>query len=293
MEQLKLTNLKKVYWPQEGFTKGDLLNYYDNMSRVILPYLKDRPESLNRFPNGIKGMNFYQKNFTNRVPSFVDTFKHYSESNDEMIRWLVCNNRETLLYLANLGCIELNPWNSTTKKPAHPSWLVIDLDPDGNSYDQVVIAAQMTKKILDRAGVPSYPKTSGKTGMHIFVPAGAKYTFDQIRQLAEIIANLVHREIPDFTSVERMPKKRQKKIYLDFLQNRIGQTLSAPYCVRPWPGMTVSTPLLWKEVKRGLDPRDFTVKTISKRLNKLGDIWRPVLGKGFSLRNVVSRLEKL
>ncbi len=287
---LELSNPDKIYWPKEKFTKGDMLAYYQKISKVMLPYLKDRPESLNRHPGGIKGPNFFQKNFTSEVPDFVDTFKFYSESNDADLRWLVCNNTETLLYMANLGCIEINPWSSTTKKPEHPTWMVIDLDPDDNHCDQVVEAALVTRAILKKAGADCYAKTSGKTGIHIFIPMGNKYDFDQIRQFGEIIANLVHQQIPDFTSVERSPSKRKKKIYIDFLQNRVGQTLAAPYSMRPTDGLTVSTPLQWKEVKKGWSPKDYTVNNIFKRLEKYGDLWKPVLGKGMDLKKVVKKL---
>jgi bifunctional non-homologous end joining protein LigD len=224
------------------------------------------------------------------VPEFVDTFKFYSESNDADLRWLVCNNQETLLYMANLGCIEINPWSSRTKKPEHPDWMVIDLDPDDNHCDQVVEAAVVTRNILKKAGADCYAKTSGKTGIHIFIPMGAKYTFDQIRQFGEIIANLVHQQLPKFTSIERSPAKRKKKIYIDFLQNRIGQTLAAPYSLRPWPGATVSTPLEWKEVKPGWSPEDYNIENIFKRVEKKGDIWKPVLGKGIDLKRVIKKL---
>jgi bifunctional non-homologous end joining protein LigD len=291
--KLQLTNLDKIYWPKEKYTKGDLINYYDSISKVILPYLKNRPESLHRFPNGIKGKSFFQKNFTSEVPDFVDTFKFYSESNDAELRWLVVNNKDALLYLVNLGCIEMNPWNSTTKKPENPTWMVIDLDPDGNHCDQVVEAAQVTHNILDKIGADNYCKTSGKTGMHIFVPMGNKYTFDQVRTFAEIVANLVHEQIPDFTSVERMPKARKGKIYVDFLQNRISQTLACAYSVRPWPGATVSAPLKWSEVKKGWNPNDYTIKNIHKRLSKYGDLWKPVLGKGMNLAKALQRLSNI
>jgi bifunctional non-homologous end joining protein LigD len=295
--EVELSNLSKVYWPKDkknptAFTKGDLIDYYKKISKVMLPYLKDRPESLNRHPGGINGPNFFQKNFTAELPGFVETFKYYSESNDADLRWLVCNNEQTLLYMANLGCIEINPWSSTTKNPEKPDWMVIDLDPDDNHCDQVVEAALTTRKILKKAGVECYAKTSGKTGMHIFIPMGGKYTYEQIKQFGEIIANLVHRELPDFTSVERMPAKRKKKIYIDFLQNRLSQTLAAPYSVRPWPGMTVSTPLQWKEVKKGWDPNDYNTRNIFKRLEKYGDLWKPMLGKGIDLKAAIKKLSK-
>ena len=223
---LKLTNLDKVYWKKEHYTKGDLINYYHAIAPYMLPYMKNRPQSLNRHPNGISGMSFYQKNVQGKVPDWIETFEEYSESNDEMIHYFVCRDEASLIYQANLGCIEMNPWHSTTKKSNNPDYCLIDLDPHEISFEKVIEAAVAVKKVLDQLKIPGYCKTSGASGIHICIPLGANYTYEQSRYLAELIANLVHAEIPSFTSVERSPAKRRRKVYLDYLQNSKGQTVA-------------------------------------------------------------------
>ena len=284
---MKFTHLDKVFFPEKGYTKGDLVDYYTNLSKFILPYLKDRPHSLKRQPDGIGGESFFQKDVNNMPPKWVKKASIYSESNQKNINYLVCDSEDSLLYMVQLGCIEINPWNSRVKKLNKPDWLVIDLDPEDIGFDKVVEAALMTKKICDELKIPTYPKTSGKTGIHIYLPLGASYTYDQTKQLAEILANLVHERLPNTTSVERNPKKRQQKIYVDFLQNREGQTLAAPYSVRPTPEAIVSTPLHWEEVNKRLDPKKFTIKNTLKRLEKEGDLWKPVLGKGIDIKKIL------
>jgi bifunctional non-homologous end joining protein LigD len=290
---LKLTNQNKIYFPESGITKGDLINYYAEISSLILPYLKDRPQSMNRFPNGINQQSFYQKDVDRKmVPNWVRTEKIYSESNDKDINYLICNDKATLVLMANMGCIEINPWNSRVPELLNPDWLVIDLDPEKISFKEVVKAAQEVHKVLDELEVDSYCKTSGATGLHIYVPLAAKYNYDVAKEFAELIAHMAHERLPKTTSIIRQPAKRQGKVYLDFLQNRKGQTLAAPYSVRPKPGATVSTPLEWGEVTEKLDPSDFTIKNILKRLDKKGDIWKPVIGKGVNILNVLKSLPK-
>lgn len=286
-----LTHPEKIYWPKEGYTKGDLYNYYDRMAPLVLTYLKDRPMNLNRYPNGIEGESFYQKD-NPKVPDFVETVKIFSESNNKDINYLLCQNKETLLYLANLGCIEMNPWNVRIQNLENPDWLVIDLDPEHIEFKAVIEAAQVTKKILDQAGATGYCKTSGATGLHIFVPTGAKYSHDTVKDFAHMIAMMVNQKLPKTTSLERSPKKRDKKIYLDYLQNRMGQTLASPYCVRPQPGATVSTPLHWEEVVSGLSPAQFTMFNIEDRLKDEGDLWQPVLGKPVNLQKCLQKLQQ-
>lgn len=290
--EVALTNQDKLYWPKEGITKGDLVNYYKDIAPVMLAYLKDRPESLHRFPNGIKDGGFFQKDMnTDQIPEWLVTEKVYSESNKEYIDYLICNNKETLLYMANLGCIEINPWNSRVQTPENPDWVVIDLDPEDIPFIEVVNAARATKKFFDSLDIDCYCKTSGATGLHIYVPLGAKYDYEIAKTFAQVTAQHVNEMLPHTTSVLRMPSKRKNKVYLDFLQNRRGQTLAAPYSVRPKPGATVSTPLDWSEVNAKLDPTKFTIKTIFKRLDKKGDLWKPVIGKGVDLLKVMKKLE--
>ena len=288
----KFTNLNKIYFPKEKITKRDVLNYYYKMLPYIMPYMKDRPQSLNRHPNGIAGPSFYQKNVEGKVANWIETHPYTSDSDGVTKQFLVCADEDTLMYLANLGCIEMNPWHSRIQSPDQPDWCVIDLDPDDNPYDQVTEAALAVKKLLDSVNVACYCKTSGATGMHIYIPLGAKYSYDQSRMLAELIITIVHHDISSFTSIERSPSKRKKKIYLDFLQNRSIQTIAAPYSLRPRPEATVSTPLHWEEVKKGLSPKDFTINNIFERVKDKGDIFKPVLGKGINLEQTLKKLNQ-
>jgi bifunctional non-homologous end joining protein LigD len=288
--ELTLSNLNKVYWPDEVITKGDMVQYYRDISSLILPYLKDRPESLHRFPNGIQGKSFFQKNITN-APEWVETKQIESESSDDVIEYLICQNEATLVYMANLGTIEINPWNSRIKSLDHPDYLIIDLDPDERPFEDVVQVALTVHELLEEAGAENYIKTSGKTGLHICIPLGAKYDYDQTRQFASIITHLVNARLPEITSVERKPSKRKGLIYLDHLQNRRGQTLAAPYSLRPRPGATVSTPLKWEEVRRGFRPEQFHIKNIQKRVERLGDLWKGVLGSGIEMQKCLSKIE--
>jgi bifunctional non-homologous end joining protein LigD len=266
-----------------------MLNYYYQVAPYILPYLQNRPQSLNRFPHGINGESFYQKDITGKAPAWIKTHKRYSDSNGESKEFLVCTNEGSLLYMANLGCIEMNPWHSRYQKPDNPDWSVIDLDPGTNSFDEVIETAQVVKTILDQYQITSFVKTSGSTGIHIYVPFAAKYTYDQSKQFAELIANMVHEELPLITSLERNPLKRKDKIYIDYLQNRPIQTICAPYSARPKPGATVSTPLHWDEVKKGIQISDFTINNILDRVKSEGDLFSGVMGKGIDLQKVIKQ----
>jgi bifunctional non-homologous end joining protein LigD len=287
---LKFTNLSKIYWPDVKVTKRDMINYYYQAAPFILPYLKDRPQSLNRFPDGIKGFSFYQKDVTGKVPDWADLYLYHSDDEERDIdkHFLLGNNEETLLLMAGMGCIELHPWNSTTKKPDHPTWCIIDLDPDKNSFDQVIEAAQVTRQVLLDMGVESYCKTSGSTGLHIYIPLGGKYTYEQSKEFGRLIATLVHDELPKFTSIERIISNRKGKMYIDFLQNRPHATIAAPYSLRPKPGAPVSMPLHWDEVKKGLKITDFNIFNAIERMQSEGDIFKPVLGKGIDLLKVLN-----
>lgn len=288
---LHLTNQNKIYFPKEKITKGDIVNYYREISPVILPYLKNRPQSMNRFPNGITGPSFYQKDVdTGKSPDWIKTEKIFSESNKGYVNYLICNNNATLMYMANLGCIEINPWSSQMGSIEYPDWMVIDLDPENIPFKKVVEAALEVKNIMDELETECYCKTSGATGLHIYVPLAAKYNYNLVKTFAELIAQTVFSRLPLTTSIIRSPQKRQKRVYIDFLQNRKGQTLAAPYSARPKPGATVSTPLEWKEVNDKLDPSNYTIKTIFKRLDKHGDIWKPVIGKGANLDMIIKKI---
>ncbi len=290
--EIKFTNLSKIYWPKEKITKRDMLNYYYRVAPYILPYLKDRPQSMNRHPNGINGESFYFKDVTGTAPGWIETFLYKSDADNRVRKYLVAKDDASLLYMATLGCIEMNPWHSKVQSEDYPDWCIIDLDPGKNTFEQVIEAANVTKDILDSLGAKSYPKTSGSTGIHVYIPLGAKYTYEQSKEFARIVATLVHREIPKYTSIERIVKARKGKMYIDFLQNRPQATIAAPYSLRPKPGATVSMPLHWEEIKKGLKMTDFTIYNALERINSEGDIFKAVLGKGINLEKAVNQFNK-
>jgi bifunctional non-homologous end joining protein LigD len=292
-KELTFTNLQKLYWPVEKIKKADLINYYYQVAPFMLPYLKDRPQSLNRHPNGIKGESFYQKNIAGKFPSWIKTHDYANTTKEGTKKFFVCADEAHLLYMANLGCIEMNPWHSRVTSPGKPDWCVIDLDPDTNSFTQVIGVANTINGLLQSVGVTSYPKTSGSTGIHIYIPLGAKYEYEQSKVLAQLIVTLAHREMEKFTSLERSPAKRRGKIYLDFLQNRPIQTIAAPYSLRPKPGATVSMPLAWEELKPGLKISDFTIYNAVKEVKERDVLFKPVLGKGVDIKSVIKKMEQL
>lgn len=290
--ELKFTNLSKLYWPDEGYSKRDMLNYYYQVTPYMLPYMKDRPQTLNRFPNGIHGKSFYQKDVTGKVPEWIETYRYFSEGDDREKHFMVCTDEASLLYIASLGCIEMNPWSSRTKTPDHPDWCVIDLDPDKKTtFDQVVEAALVTKEMLDMLGIHSYCKTSGSTGLHIYIPLEAKYTYEDSKEFARSLVTVVNAQIPSFTTIERKVSDRKGKMYLDFLQNRPQATLAGPYSLRPKPKAPVSMPLHWDEVKKGLKISDFTIRNAISRLKETGDLFEGVLGKGIDLPKAKKTLD--
>lgn len=289
---VKVTNINKVYFPEEQITKGMLIDYYMQMADIMLPYLKDRPQSLKRNPSGINQKGFYHKDAGDEAPAWVQSQKIFSESTDKDVDYIICNNKATLIYLNNLGCIEINPWHSRIDNLENPDYLIIDLDPsEKNTFHQVVEAALAVKEVLDRAGAVGFCKTSGATGMHIYVPLGGQYGFETAKDFAAIICMLTHEMLPEFTTLERSLSKRGKdKIYLDHLQNRKAQTIATVYSVRPHPGATVSTPLEWGEVNKHLNPADFNIFTVPERVKIKSDIFKGILGRGIKIEDCLKKL---
>ena len=293
-KDVKVTNLSKLYLNNEKITKGDLINYYISISKYLIPYLKNRPESLNRHPNGIDAPGFYQKDMDrSQLPTWVKTAKIYSTSNKKYIDYLICNDIATLIYMVNLGCIEINPWNSVYTKPDNPDYLILDLDPGEIGFKEVVNTALVIKEVCDETGIKCYCKTSGATGLHIYIPLKAKYDYINVRSFAQILASLIHSRLPDTTSIERNVSRRKDKIYIDYLQNSKGQTIAAPYSVRPMPLATVSTPLKWNEVKAGLSPQDFTIFNTMNRIRKTGDLWEGVFRTSTPILKAMKNIKKL
>ncbi len=287
-----LTHLDKVFWPREGFTKGDLVGYYARMAGWMLPYLKDRPQALNRHPDGIEGESFFQKNLTQAPPAWVKTVRLTSESEGKAIRYLVCQNKDTLIYEANLGCVELNIWSSSLPHLDSPDYIVLDFDPLETAFPAVVEAVLAAKRVLDELGLPAFCKTSGATGLHVYVPLEPRFTYDQAMELAHVVLLYVNRRNPDLTSLERSPAKRKGRVYLDYLQNRNGATMAAPYALRPREGAPVSMPLTWKEVTPRLDPLDFNIRTVPALMARRGDAWQDFYRKRVDLREALARVER-
>ncbi|HEX9006017.1 MAG TPA: non-homologous end-joining DNA ligase [Bacteroidota bacterium] len=288
---VEISNPGKLYWPDEAITKMKLVDYYRRVTPVLLPHLKDRPHALHRHPNGIGQPGFFQKNLLRGVPDWVSTVTVPAESTGRNVRYFVCADEASLMLMINMGCIEINPWFSRVGSLDRPDFLVFDLDPLETEFTTVVEVARGLKEILDRAAIPSVPKTSGATGMHIYVPLQAAYDYPTVRDFAELVVTILHEQMPGTTSLDRNPLHRKKKVYLDYLRNSFTQTLAAPYSVRPRPGAPVSTPLEWKEVGPGLDPRQHTMKTLPRRIDARGDLFRRVLGKGINLEAARKKLD--
>lgn len=286
---IKLSNQDKLYWKKDKVAKGELIEYYAEIAPHILPYLKDRPLVMHRYPEGVEGEAFYQKEAGSHLPNFVKTVTIQHEK--KKVSYILVQNVNTLLYVANLGSIELHPFNTSIKHLDRPDYLALDLDPEKISFDVVVDTANVIHEILEELAIPHFCKTSGATGLHIYIPMQGKYSIEQVRQFAYLIATIAHQKLPDTTSLERLPKKRQKKVYIDYLQNEKGQTMVCAYSVRGTTHPTVSTPLLWKEVKHSLDPQQFTIRNIPKRVSQKGDLFKGILGKGINLQTCLKKLE--
>lgn len=290
-KKVQLTNLNKVYWPKEKYVKGQMLAYYEQMAEHILPFLKNKPISLHRFPNGIAEDGFFQKDVdTDNIPNWVKTAPIHSESTGKETDYIICNNKATLLYIANLGSIEINPWLSTYQKPEYPDFAVLDLDPNGADFQEVIRVAKTAHKIFEELEVPAFLKTSGSTGLHIYIYVNKKYTYEVVRDFIQLVAQMVQERHPDTTSTVRDPKKRKGLIYLDFLQNRRGQTIAAPYSLRPKEGATVSTPLQWNELTSKLRISNYTIKSVLKRVAEMKDPWESLWERGVNIKKALSKL---
>ncbi|MFQ5504290.1 MAG: non-homologous end-joining DNA ligase [Planctomycetota bacterium] len=287
-ERARPSNPAKVYWPREGHTKGELFAYYAELAEFLLPYLSERPVHMLRCPDGIDGKSFYQRQAPAHVPDWIQTLE-VSASGEEH-RHVLCNDRDTLLYLVNLGSIDLHPWLSRRGSLDSPDWAVLDLDPKSASFDAVIKVARALGKLLRGIGLRPCLKTSGKTGLHIYVPLRPGYSYEQSRMFTESVARIAVREHPDIATVERAMSGRGGRVYVDFLQNRRGQTVVPPYVVRPVEGATVSMPLAWDELDRELCPSRFTIATAPARVSRLGDLFRDALSDRQDLMPAIERL---
>ncbi|HVF67956.1 MAG TPA: non-homologous end-joining DNA ligase [Pyrinomonadaceae bacterium] len=296
-EVVPLTHLERVYWPDEGYTKGDLVGYYHEIARHILPYLEGRPLIMKRYPSGIKGQSFHQHDVHQEVPDFMETAAlEVEDGGSHTVDYIVGTGEATLLYMANLGAIERHPWHSRVQDLEHPDWFVFDLDPsEGVEFETICDVALTTREVLARVGLESYAKTSGSRGIHIYVPVKPAFEYERIAELAEQVATVVAREQAEVATVERSKRKRgARMIYVDHMQNARGKSVVAPYSVRPKPGATVSAPLEWKEVERKkIRTADFHIKNMPRRVESKGDLFRPVLKKGQRLEGVFDKAREL
>jgi bifunctional non-homologous end joining protein LigD len=266
----ELTNLKKVFWPDDGYTKGDLLAYYRAIAPWLLPYLRNRPLVMTRYPDGIGGKSFFQKDAPGFTPKWIRTERMWSEDTQREIDYFICDDAASLLYVINLGSIPLHLWASRTPTLERPDWCVLDLDPKGAPFLHVVEAALAGRELCRRIGLPVLVKTTGSTGLHLMIPLGRQCTHEQSRSLGELLARCIVERLPEITTIARQVSQRNGKVYVDYLQNGSGKLIVAPFSVRPLPGAPVSVPLAWREVNRKLDIRAHTIKSVPQRMRKLG-----------------------
>lgn len=286
-KNLELSNLDKVFWPGKGFTKGDIIKFYVDIAPWILPHLKSRPIVMKRYPDGILGKSFYQKRCPEHAPTWMETVA--VEGEEEDINYCLCNDTAALVWLINQGCIEMHPWLSGVDSLGIPDFLVIDLDPSmGVLFSQVIEVAQVVKVCLDLYKLVGYPKTSGASGIHVYVPLEKKYSYQQVRKAANRIADLVCAKVPALATVERTVRNRKGKVYVDYLQNAAGKTIASVYSLRPVEAASVSTPVTWEEIFSGqIRPDMFTLESILPRLKEKSDLFLPVLTESCSLDNLL------
>jgi bifunctional non-homologous end joining protein LigD len=287
------TNLPKVFWPDEKYTKGDLIEYYRAISPWLLPFLDDRPVVMTRYPDGINGKSFFQKDAPQYAHDYVRTVTIWSEDSQRELNYFIIESEASLLYVANMASIPLHIWGSQVATLQNPDWCILDLDPKGAPFKDVVAVAKEVKGLCDEIEMPSFIKTSGSTGLHVLLPMGRQCTYEQCRTLGGLLARVVADRVPKIATITRQVGKREGKVYLDYVQNGHGRLLVAPYSVRPLPGAPVSMPLKWSEVTPKLDISKFTIKNAPARMKKLGDDpVRPVMDLKPDLTAVLERLQE-
>jgi bifunctional non-homologous end joining protein LigD len=290
---LKFTNLKKVFYPADGYTKRDLINFYAAVADLLVPHLKDRPLSLKRYPDGIEKEFFFQKAAAASFPEWLRT-EDIPTDEKSSTRMVIADDKASVLYLANLGCIDQNPWMSRFESLENPDFVLIDLDPYHCGFDRIVETAQLVREKLELIGLQGYPKTTGGDGMHVYIPLEPHYTYAQSRAFAEVLARWLASERTDLFTTPRTVASREKgKVYFDWMQNAEGKTISAPYVPRAYPGAPVATPLAWDEVRPGLKPQQFHIGNVLRRFERVGDLFTGVLKKPQKLDVALEKLSGL
>ena len=292
LPRLEFTNTEKIFWPDEGYTKGDLLDYYRAVGPWILPYLQERPLVWTRYPDGINGKSFFQKDAPGYVPDWIRTVRMWSEQAEREIDYFICNDEAALLYLVNLGTIPLHVWGSRISKIDRPDWCILDLDPKDAPFSHVIEVAQAAHDLCEEIALPHFVKTSGSSGLHVMIPLGCQCRYDETRSLGELLARLIVAQLPDISTITRQVSRRAGKVYIDYLQNGAGRLLVAPFSARPLPGAPVSMPLRWDEINSTLDIRAFTIENALARMKKLKkDPLREVLTTSPDLTGAIERLQ--
>jgi bifunctional non-homologous end joining protein LigD len=291
-KRMRWSNLNKVYWPESGYTKRELLAYYYRMADYLLPFLRNRALVLRRYPDGIKGQSFFQKDVREGIPDWLETVAISSEEKGGDIHYVVANDLASLLFLTSLGCIDHNPWSSRIEDIEHPDYFFFDLDPsDETDFSIVLTIARALHKKLEEIGVTPFLKTSGATGFHLYIPVEPVYSYAQLRTFAEVVARMVSAEHPSLVTHERMVAKRPKgRVLIDVHQNATGKPLAAPYVVRAFPKAPVSAPISPRELKPNLIAEKFNMKTMAARVQEKGDLWADFWTKRLKLEDVVERL---
>lgn len=287
---LDLTNLEKPFWPEDGFSKAHFIAYLRAVAPWLLPHLRGRPLVVTRYPNGIHGESFYQKDTPDHAPDWIPTWRYWAEDSGRWIRFTLCEDLPTLIWLANQACLEIHPWLSTVAQPDRPDLAVIDLDPaEPAGFAEARQVSFLVRDLLDTLGLRGYPKLSGATGIHVYVPISPRYGYRQVAAFVRECGRLLLRLAPDRITLERAVHRRTGKVYVDYLQNVRGKTLVSVYCPRPLPGAPVSCPVTWEELER-VTPDAFTLASVPPRLARLGDLFAPVLTDRQGLEDAFRRL---
>lgn len=289
---VNVTNLDKVLWPEAGVTKAEYIQYMITMAPILLPHYRDRLLTVIRFPNGIHEKSFYQKNIPEGTPEWIETHTVWSDDSKREIEYILAHNTATLVWLANQAAMELHPSYSLIENLDLPTNIAFDLDPtvkgvEVEGFRKACKVALHLKAALDDLGLPSYPKTSGATGLQVFVPLARGYTFDDTRVLSKFIAEFMVQKAPEICTIERLKKDRGDKVYFDYLQHHKGKTLSGPYTPRAVASAAVSAPLMWEEIEAGVLPDMFTIRTMPKRIEEHGDLFAPMTGPGVDIGEIL------
>jgi bifunctional non-homologous end joining protein LigD len=290
---LTLSNLDKPFWPEEGISKGDLLAFYRDIAAVLVPHLRGRPFTMKRYPDGWQGKSFFQKDVPKHRPPWMHTAPFPAttrEGETRTIEYAIVDDELSLLWMVNMGCIDMHAWSSRADRPERPDWVLFDLDPsEGVGFAEAVEVAKLVKQALDLLDLAGFPKTSGSRGIHILVPVARRHTFAEAREFAAVIAGALARAHPGLVTTEWARTKR-KGVLVDANQNGPGKTTASVYSVRPRAGATVSTPLRWEELDPSLDPSHFTMDVVLDRVAREGDLFAGVLGGGQSLTQALRAL---